>query len=74
MTRITARVEGHYEATKSPWATGYVWAPGHPKADHEGRVPLPGLAIGDSLTLQLLARRFVDLSLAQVREERRREL
>ncbi len=28
MTGITAHVEGHYEATKTPWATDYVWVPG----------------------------------------------
>ena len=28
MTRITAHVEGHYEAATTPWATEYVWVPG----------------------------------------------
>ena len=28
MTRIIAHVEGHHEATKTPWATDYVWVPG----------------------------------------------
>ena len=36
MTRITAHVEGHYEATKTPWATDYVWVPGEEEV--EGRL------------------------------------
>ena len=30
------RVDGHYEATKTPWATGYVWVPGEEEV--EGRL------------------------------------
>src|SRR4028119_1773809 len=36
MTRTTAHVEGHYEATTTPWATDYVWVPGEEEV--EGRL------------------------------------
>jgi hypothetical protein len=36
MTGNTAQVEGHYEATKTPWATDYVWVPGEEAV--EGRL------------------------------------
>ncbi len=33
MTRITAHVEGHHEATTTSWATEYVWVPGEEEVE-----------------------------------------